>query len=111
MFRRTQAVAVAAISRSEAHGHATMNDAQTLMKGIGEIVKAAAEDLTEVADEVKKTLKETRDGVTIETKVKVDWEAVMLIAGQLKAGIMPTVSELPLSLVNKIILEEKEDQK
>lgn len=107
MFRRTQAVAVAAISRSEVHGHETMNDAQSLMKGIGEIVKAAAEDLTEVVEEAKTTLKEARDGVTIETKIEVDWVILMGIAAAIKQGITPAVNSLPLTLVNRIVLEEK----
>lgn len=103
MFKRIQA----AVARSEAHGHQTMNDYQALAKFLTEIIKAGAEDLTEVVEEAKTTLKEARDGVTIKTKIEVDWVILMGIAAAIKQGITPAVNSLPLTLVNRIVLEEK----
>lgn len=103
MFRRIQA----AVARSEAHGHATMDDAQVLMAFVKEIIKAGADDVNEALVELKQTVAEVKDGVTIETKIKVDWVMLIGIIAALKMGVTPTVNEWPITLVNRIVLEEK----
>lgn len=106
MFRRIQA----AVARSEAHGHQTMNDAQALMAFVQDVIKSGAADLEEAATDVKQTLAEVRDGVTIETKIKVDWTTMLSILAALKMGVTPSVDEWPITLVNRIILEEAGDK-
>jgi hypothetical protein len=87
------------VARSEAHGHATMNDAQALMALVKDVIKAGAEDLNDVLTEFK-------DGVTIETQIKVDWATMVGILAALRMGVTPTVDEWPITLVNRIIMEE-----
>lgn len=98
-----------AVRDAATHGHATMNDIQGLTSLIGKIVTAAAEDINELLESSKKTVAEIQDGLTVETTARINLREIKELLEHAKDGKLEVV-DIPITLINKIVLLEKTDQ-